>query len=584
MSIKQDIRKVSKVLQFSKSYIPLLMLGVFLTCLDILADLLVAKAQQTFVDTIYLGSKAQLLILIKIACVGIVVIPIVNFFGDFIRGYYPELIRKDLGLRTFDQVNRLPFSKIQKRHSGDLVARCTKDVENAAYNIVNSFSNIFYNIGLCVVAFIYMARMHWVLALIVISIGPITFSMGRLFDKKIRILSLAESNKAAEIRSFLQESFQGLGEIKSFGLHQYFKSKYDHLRDEHNQLLKKKTWYQVLMKQFVFGINSILTVMIMFLVGLSVIKGQLTVGAIIAFAYLLTRVQEPFINLSTVFGQIQSGLGSSDRIFDIVDQESEKINTDVKACNTCNEFNHPIIEFQHVEFAYENDKRTVLFKDLNFTVDKGESVAIVGPSGSGKTTIARLCCGLYDNFDGQILIYGQDVKEHKHSIRYKISYVPQDARIFRGTVVDNISLGSEKRSLSEIKQASVLAHCEEFIEEMKAGYDTHLEEGGQNLSGGQKKRIAIARAYLRNAPLLILDEPTSSLDQESGDKIRQAFTNLMEKQSTFATLLITHDLSLVKNMTQIFVLDDGQIVERGTHDELINNNGLYKKLYDYQFC
>lgn len=565
MRITSDIKQIAKVFTYADIYGKVLSFGIFLTLVDIIANILIAKGQEILLNIIRAGDLAQLIRMLKICVIAILVIPIVNYVGDYIRAYYPALIRQSLALRVFDQINRLPFPVIQRKHSGDLVARVSRDVENISAYTISSMSEVFYNILLCGVSFVYLAQMDLPLALLVIAIGPITFGSGRFFDKKIRDLTLQENNQAAHIRGFLQEAFQGVQEIKHFSAQTRFTAEYDRLRAEQNALLQKKAAYQILMTQTVQLINTGLTVLLIYATGVKVMDGSLRVGAIIAFIYLLGRVQEPFIGLSTVFGNMQVGLAASDRVFELMEVQPEEALTG-QSISVVDEKN--VIEFTNVSFTYTTSEGTKVFKNVNFTVKQGETVALIGPSGTGKSTIAKLCCGLYEPDAGEIKVFGHNVRENRVGIRSLIAYVPQNSYLFRTTIAENIAYGREQISSGAIPEAARQASCTDFIDGLPDQFTAMVSEMGKNLSGGQRQRIAMARAFLRQAPLLILDEPTSALDQENVQAIKDGIAKLMQQQSTLATLIITHDLTLVENVSRILVIQDGQVIVKNEKERL----------------
>jgi ATP-binding cassette subfamily B protein/subfamily B ATP-binding cassette protein MsbA len=323
-------------------------------------------------------------------------------------------------------------------------------------------------------------------------------------------------------------------------------------------------------------VNSTVSTLLAFAIAKAAIDSTISIGAVLSFLFLLGRLQWPFVNISSTWGTIQNAFGSADRVFKVLDTETENYQTTAGALNENDKPAGYAIQIENINFSYDNNE---LFNDFSLQIGKGETVGIVGSSGSGKTTLAKLCCGLFLPDEGEVRIMGHSVKSSLAEARKQLSYVAQTPYILTGTVGENIHIGCPKGTeYSEeiILPAARMANADSFIEKLDEGYNTHLKENGSNISGGQKQRINIARALAKDAPIIIFDEATSSLDNESEMLIQETINSLMGSKTL---IVIAHRLTTVQNLSRIIVLDQGRIAEEGTHEELLRANGMYHSLW-----
>ncbi|MFF2015593.1 ABC transporter ATP-binding protein [Paenibacillus sp. NPDC058177] len=573
-----------RLMSYARPYRIGFIVALLLLSARLVMDVGIAAVQQVFIDTIN-GSNMDALTRITVICAIVCVIIICCLMlQHYFRFVIQSRMAWDIRGKLFGKSNRIPFQQVQSMHSGDLTSRNNQDA-GAAIGMINSIVyDLGYNLLLCCISFLYLAKTDVWLALLALGSGPLVFLSGRFFDRRLRKLSTEIYAKEAELRGILQETLQGMAVVRAFSLEEILLDKYALEREKLRRMQLRRSLLNGLLWQSSAFINNIIMITCAALIALSALKGGTTAGGVLAFIILMGRVQWPFVHMSQTWGSVQEALGASDRVFAILDSPDEGndhaspkpgvlpvISDDVAA-----------LQIQNVHYSYSSNKsnESPLFTGINVHIQHGETIAVVGPSGSGKTTLVRLCCGLYEPNAGSISVYGRSIPDQLEEARAMITYVPQSPYLFSGSIRDNIAYSSSTATDEEIEHAARLAGAEEFISKLPNGYDTLLGEHGSTLSGGQRQRIAIARAFLRDAPLLLLDEATSALDNESERMVQESLDLLMKDRTT---LVIAHRLSTVREASRIIVLDQGTIVEEGTHDSLLERNGLYAQLYNIQF-
>lgn len=578
LGLTATLRRLFAYAQRSKL---LLAIAVLLLAGKLTLDIGIAAIQQLFINTINGGDMDALVRLILI-CVGVSVVLIVCFMVHFFCRQLAEArMVRELSVKLFAKTGRLPFSRIQTMHSGDLLSRNNTDTGKAMAMVGNIIFDLGYNLLLCLVAFIYLANMDFWLALLALCSGPVVFFSGRFFDSRLRRVSEVILAKEAEVRGLLQEVLQGNKVVRAFGMEDALLARYVLAREELNKLLMKRTVWNGLLWKTSELVNNLVMVSCAVLIGYSSIKGRMSAGEVLAFVILIGRVQWPFVGMSKTWGGVQEALGAAKRVFEVLAMPSENETSGRKDGREQPQAGYAL-QMAGVALAQPgaDGEEELLFADFNLTVIPGETVAVVGASGSGKTTLARMVCGLFPPVAGSIHVAGISLTDELDLARRQITYVPQAPYLFSGTIRANIAFGVEEATEEDIREAACLAGADGFITRLADGYDTVIGEHGSTLSGGERQRIAIARAFLRQAPLLILDEATSALDNESEQLIQESLDRLMAGRTT---LVIAHRLSTVRNATRILVLEAGQIIEEGTHEELLEQGGRYHDLYRVQF-
>lgn len=471
----------------------------------------------------------------------------------------------------------LPIFYFTEKRKGDVIARASTDVKEIEWSILTAFEMIVREPLMIIGSLIILFMMSAQLTLFVFLVMPISALIISTIGRSLKRSSVRAQGQLGYIISLFEEMLTGLRILKAFNAEEKSSHKFEVSSDAYRRTMNSVLRKTDLSSPMSETLGVIVVLLVVWFGGKQVLVDQeLTGGALIAYVGFFYQIIPAFKSFTTAIYNVQKGNASAERILEILDAHNpitEKANA-VELKN----FEKEIV-FTDVTFGYETSEEPVL-KELNLTITKGKTIALVGPSGSGKTTISNLLPRFFDVSSGTITLDGHDVRDLKiHSLRAKMGIVTQESILFNDTVAGNISLGKPDASLAEIEQAARIANAHEFITELPEGYHTNIGEGGGKLSGGQKQRLSIARALLEDPPILILDEATSALDTESERLVQDALERLMKNRTS---LVIAHRLSTIKNANEIIVLEKGAIKERGTHDALIAKNGLYNRLVQMQ--
>jgi len=522
----------------------------------------------------------QIFVLVAVLCGSAILINLIK--GPFtyakIYGTNSLVYKTMTWLRNliYEKAVRLPVRFFDSHKTGDLTAKITNDVDQLKTSLNATLSILLDGVyGIVFIA--YMFLINWRLSLVAGISFPLIALMAKWFSKPIRSANKKIVENVSSIVVFLQETLQSIRVIKIFTRE---KSSSDHFRRlsrenySANMKSSRLSAYQRPLNDFLSVIGFIA---VAFILGYQTIYQGITIASIVAFMAAVNFAYKPFKNVSGFNDSLQRMLASSQRIYELIDLPDELSDEQKNAVRLKDVKGK--VEFRNVTFAY-HPGRPVLQK-ISFKVQPGRTLAIVGPSGSGKSTLVSLIPLFYRDFDGSILLDNRNVRELTlESLREKIAIVPQDTQLFSGTIHENILYGRPSASETEVQDAARHANAHDFIGRLKDGYNTEIGERGVKLSGGEKQRISIARALLKNPPILILDEATSSLDTESEVQVQNALSYLMKHRTTF---VIAHRLSTIKHADSILVLDRGRVAETGTHASLYAKNGLYRKLCRMQF-
>lgn len=497
------------------------------------------------------------------------------FMQGFLMSYIGNKVIEKLRNETFEKMVRLPVKYYSNQSTGVLMSRITNDinlVQSSIPTIISMFRAVLTMVGLIGVIF----YMNYQLALIALVLYPIFIFPLSIISKKLRKYSHLGQERMGDLTSVLQESFSGIRVVKAFVAEEKEVDRFEKANAQTIKYANKSVLAGNLASPLTEALGSFGIGAVLLMGGYQVISGTSTTGTFIAFLAALVQIYEPVKLFANSNNALQASIAASDRVFSMFDEEDEIIEN--KGSIPCNAEGKDI-EFKNVSFKYDND--IYALKDVSFKVKAGSTVAFVGPSGAGKTTMAHLIPRFYDVTDGAILIGGVDIKEYDlYSLRHNIATVSQDAFLFNDTIRNNISYSKANATNEEIKKAARAAYADEFIESFPEKYDTLCGERGVKLSGGQKQRVTIARALLKNPPILILDEATSALDTESERVVQKALDNLMQGRTSF---VVAHRLSTILNADMIVVFNKGGIEAIGRHEEIVVSSPTYKKLYEMQF-
>ena len=497
------------------------------------------------------------------------------FMQGFLMSFIGNKVIEKLRNETFEKMIRLPVKYYSDQSTGALMSRITNDinlVQSSIPTIISMFRAVLTMIGLIGVI-IYM---NYKLALIAIVLYPIFIFPLSIISKKLRKYSHLGQERMGDLTSVLQESFSGIRVVKAFVAEDKEAERFEKANAQTIKYANKSVLAGNLASPLTEALGSFGIGAVLLMGGYQVISGTSTTGTFIAFLAALVQIYEPVKLFANSNNALQASIAATDRVFSMFDEEDEVIeNTGSVECNA----EGKDIEFKNVSFKYKDN--IYALKNISFNVKAGSTVAFVGPSGAGKTTLAHLIPRFYDVTEGAILIGGINIKDYDlYSLRHNIATVSQDAFLFNDTIRNNISYSKENATDEEIKNAARAAYADEFIENFPEKYDALCGERGVKLSGGQKQRITIARALLKNPPILILDEATSALDTESERVVQKALDNLMKGRTSF---VVAHRLSTILNADIIVVFNNGGIEAIGRHEEILVSSPTYKNLYEMQF-
>ncbi|HBM79641.1 MAG TPA: multidrug ABC transporter ATP-binding protein, partial [Clostridiaceae bacterium] len=500
---------------------------------------------------------------------------VVFFQGWTMAGLSQKIVmslRKDL----FAKLQKLPVSFFDRHTHGELMSRLANDIENVSSTISQSSTQLMMDVITILGSLIMMIVLSPILTLASVITIPMVMLLTKTIAKKTRVLFKNQQEELGLLNGHIEETISGMQVIKAFN---HEDKVIEQFKDINTKLygvgLKAQVWSGFLMP-LMNVINNIGFAAVAGVGGVLAVKNIITVGIIAAFLSYSRQFTRPLNDIANIFNVLQSALAGAERVFEILDEKEEA--DDLKGSKELINTKGNVV-FENVSFGYRSD--LLILKNINFEAKQGSSIALVGPTGAGKTTIVNLLVRFYDVTSGRILIDGVDIRDYtRDSLRKCFGIVLQDTYLFSGTIKDNIRYGKLNATDREIIEAARMANADAFIRRLPKGYDTELIESGQNLSQGQRQLISIARAILANPPILILDEATSSVDTRTELHIQEAMLKLMKGRTSF---IIAHRLSTIRDASMIMVIDDGRIVERGSHETLIDKKGAYYNMYFSQF-
>ncbi len=515
-----------------------------------------------------------------------VLVAVVFFFKNIFR--YAALyalipirngVVKDLREEIYDKILKLPISFLNEQRKGDIITRTSVDVVEVEWGVLSVLESMFkepLTILLYLGALLYISPL---LTMIVLIVLPLTGVFIATIAKSLKRTSLAAQSKQSNLISIFEETLGGLRIVKAFNAQSNLASKFEKENSEQTQLMNKVMHRKELASPLTEVLAISVVVLVLYIGGKIVLEGEmrLTAESFITFMLIFSQIINPAKALTTAYYRVVKGIASMDRIKEILDEAD-----DVK--DESNKLQLPAftksIEYKNVSFNYDDQSNAIVLKNINSEINKGQTVALVGSSGAGKSTFVDLLARFFDVKAGSILIDGQDIRNFTtNSLRSQMGIVSQDPILFNDTVFNNIALGTANASKEEVINAAKIANAHLFIDKLENGYDTFIGDRGNKLSGGEKQRLTIARAVLKNPPILILDEATSSLDAESEKLVQEALLKLMQNRTS---IVIAHRLSTIQHADEIWVMKGGKIVEQGKHSELLAYDSFYKKLASLQ--
>jgi len=561
-----------RLLKYARPYLGVFLIGVAGSILFAASNAALSFLVKNFLNGAFLVKNPDVLWQVPIE---VVVLFTLRGIGDYVQSYFPSWVGRQVikGLRhdVFSHYLRLPTAYLDSQQSGHLLSKLTNNIElvaaaatSAAISLISDSLTI---IGLLITLFYW----NWQLALFCVVAAPIIAFLMRIANRSFRRYSERIQNSMGDITRVAKEAIDAHRLIKIFNAEDHQTERFE-LVNEHNRVSNMKLIRtRAISNPVVQCIASVALASVLYVAMRQVFSHHMQFDVFFGFLTALMMIPAPLRSLVNMSGPLQQGIAAGQSVFEILDRPTEGAGGSRKLVRARGD-----IEFRNVTFAYGGDKGDVL-RNVSFHVRRGETVAIVGPSGSGKTTLVGLVPRFYDAQQGSVLLDGVDVREYRLAdLRSQVSLVSQDVVLFNDTIRNNIAFNAVDKTDAEVEAAARAANVMEFVAQQPQGFDTPLTDRGQNFSGGQRQRISIARALLKDSPVLILDEATAALDNESERRVQYELGVLMQGRTT---LVIAHRLSTVEGADRIIVLDQGQIIESGTHQELLARGGLYAALH-----
>lgn len=517
---------------------------------------------------------------LNFAAIAVLAIALVGAFCSYIEKYVTtsvgQWVTHDLRRTLYSHIQRLSLAYHDHKQTGDLISRVTGDIAAIQSFIVSGLLDSMINCITLVGMLGVMLYLNWRFTLIALSVAPFLFLVVFSYTRRIKKAAREVRKKEGEIVSVMQEVLSSIHVVKAFAREDYEQRRLEEESLEGVEIGLRARSLKAKLAPLVEIIVSVGTCLVLWFGAHMVLTGALSAGSLVVFIFYLGKMYKPMQQLSKMTDAYSKAVVGYERIREILDTDNEI--RDIPGARRAPAF-RGAVDFDKVSFGYE--PATLVLKDVSLRIEPGQVAALVGPTGAGKSTIISLIPRFYDPASGIVRVDGLDVRRFQQkSLRQQISFVLQETVLFHGPIWNNIAYGKPEATRSEILRAAELANAHEFIEKLPDGYNTILGERGITLSGGQRQRIAIARAIIRDTPILILDEPSSGLDAESEKLVFEALDRLMEGKTS---IVIAHRLATIRRAHCIFVVQDGQIVERGTHDELLRTEGLYSRLHAIQF-
>ena len=483
----------------------------------------------------------------------------------------------DVRLKAFKKLEKLPLSYIDSHANGDTISRIITDVEQFSDGLLMGFSQFFSGVVTIVTTLIFMLTIDIKITLIVVLLTPLSFFVAGFIAKRTYQMFQKQSETRADMTSLVNEMVGNQKIVQAFGYGSTACGRFDEINGKLKTYSLKAIFFSSITNPSTRFVNNLVYMGVGIGGALSAITGAISVGQLSCFLTYANQYTKPFNEISGVVTELQNALACAKRVFDFIEEEPETKDDQDAVVLTDAKGN---LKLEHVGFSYK--KEVPLLKGLNLEVKPGQKIAIVGPTGCGKTTLINLLMRFYDVDEGVIRMEGEDIRHiTRDSLRENYGMVLQETWLKSATIAENIAYGNPQATREEIIHAAKEAHAHSFITRMPDGYDTVISEEGGNLSQGQKQLLCIARVMLRLPPVLILDEATSSIDTRTEIQVQKAFEKLMEGRTSF---IVAHRLSTIRTADRILVMKDGNIIEQGTHEELLSQNGFYRQLYESQFA
>lgn len=576
---KKNKGTLKKVFSYIGKYKYFLILSMFFAVvtvgLTLYAPILVGKAIDCIIGKGNVDFVNMKSILIKVAVI-VVSTALIQWLMNVCNNKITYNVSRDLRKKAFEKIEILPFSYIDTHSKGDIVSRVITDVDQLSDGLLMGFTQFFTGVITIIGTLAFMLSVNVFITIVVVVVTPLSFFIARFIAKKTFNMFSLQSKTRGEQTSFIDEMISNQKVAEAYSMNEENKARFDKINDDLAKYSLKATFFSSITNPATRFVNGIVYAAVALFGAIMAVKGNITVGILSCFLSYANQYTKPFNEISSVVTELQNAIACAARVFELIEEAPELPD---KADATELENVKGSVEINNLYFSYNPDRE--LLKNVNINVEPGKTVAIVGPTGCGKTTLINLLMRFYDPNNGTISVdevNTQDVT--RQSLRQNFGMVLQDTWLKSGTIADNIRLGKTDATDDEIIEAAKKAHAHSFIKRLPNGYKTKIGEDGGSLSQGQKQLLCITRLMLCPPPMLILDEATSSIDTRTEIKIQKAFNTLMKNRTTF---IVAHRLSTIQNADLILVMNDGNIIEQGTHVSLYAQKGFYYNLYNSQF-
>ena len=580
MKNKNSAKTLGKLLKILKKHIFYLTASLILAsvtvALTLYIPILVGNAIDCIVSKGNVDFEKLTVIIIKIAA-SVAITAAAQWLLSLCNNHITYSVTRDMRTRAFNKLQVLPLNYIDTHPYGDTVSRITTDVDTFADGLLMGFSQLFTGIVTVIGTIILMFGIEWKIALLVVVLSPVSLLIAKFIAGRTYSMFRLQSETRGEQTAFIDETVGNQKVIKAFCHGEESIKKFDEINKRLEKYSLRATFFSSMVNPSTRVVNSVLYACVCLVGALTVISNpSFTIGALSCLLSYASQYAKPFNEISGVVTELQNALACAERVFELVDEPEQISDSGLKELDTAN----GSVSIENVSFSYIPEKP--LIKNLNLNVKPGCRVAIVGPTGCGKTTFINLLMRFYDVTDGSIRVDGNDIRNiTRHSLRKNFGMVLQETWLKSGTIKENITFGNPEATDDEIINAAKSTHAHTFIKRLPDGYDTVIGEDGGNLSEGQKQLLCITRVMLCLPPMLILDEATSSIDVRTEMNIQHTFSGLMSGRTSF---IVAHRLSTIRDADIILVMRDGNIVEQGTHNELLGKRGFYYELYNSQFA
>lgn len=573
---KSTLKKVFSYIGKYKYFLILSMIFAAVTVgLTLYAPILIGKAIDCIVGKGDVDFVLMKSILIKIAII-VVTTALVSWLMNVCNNKITYNVSRDLRKKAFDKIEILPFSYIDTHSKGDIVSRVITDVDQLSDGLLMGFTQFFTGVITIIGTLAFMLSVNVFITLVVVVVTPLSFFIARFIAKKTFNMFSLQSKTRGEQTAFIDEMISNQKVADAYSMDEENKKRFDNINNDLAKYSLKATFFSSITNPATRFVNSIVYAAVALFGAIMAVKGNITVGVLAAFLSYANQYTKPFNEISSVVTELQNALACAGRVFELIEEDGETPDKN-DAKELSNVFGN--IDIDNLSFSYVPEKE--LLKNVNIKVEHGKTVAIVGPTGCGKTTLINLLMRFYDPQKGTISVDGINTQDiTRNSLRQNFGMVLQDTWLKSGTIADNIRLGKDNATDEDIIEAAKKAHAHSFIKRLPDGYNTMIGEDGGSLSQGQKQLLCITRLMLCPPPMLILDEATSSIDTRTEIRIQKAFNTLMKDRTTF---IVAHRLSTIQNADLILVMNEGNIIEQGTHTSLYNQKGFYYNLYNSQF-